>query len=54
MRPLVIPWLNSAVVREYMELREFMLSADDLDEVRRLLSQGGLLHLEGQKRKRRR
>lgn len=54
MRPLVIPWLNSAIVREYMELWEFMLSTADLDEVRHLLSQGRLLHLKGQKRKRRR
>ena len=54
MRPLVIPWLNSAIVREYMELWEFMLAADDLEEVRKLLSQGRLLHLQGEKRKRRR
>ena len=54
MRQLVIPWLNSAIVREYMGLWEFRLSAADLEEVQQLLSRGRLLHLKGQKRKRRR
>jgi hypothetical protein len=54
MRPLVIPWIDSTVVREYMALWEVMLSSDDLDEVRQLLHRGGLLHLKGQKRKRKR
>jgi hypothetical protein len=50
MRPLVIPWINSAVVRDYMGLWEFRLSPTDLDEVRRLLHQARLLHLEDPKR----
>ena len=54
MRPLVIPWINSAVVRDYMGLWEFRLPPADLDEVRRLLHRGRLLHPSGQKRKRRR
>jgi hypothetical protein len=54
MRPLVTPWITSRVVRDYMGLWEFRLSPADFDEVRRLLQQGRLLHLKGQKRKRRR
>ena len=54
MRPLVIPWINSAVVRDYMGLWELRLSPADLDEVRRLLHRGRLLRPKGQKRKRRR
>jgi hypothetical protein len=54
MRPLVIPWLNSRIVREYMGLWESRLSEADLEEVRQLLYRGRLLHLKGQNRKRRR
>ena len=54
MRPLVIPWINSAIVRDYLGLWEFMLPPADLEEVRQLLSRGRLLHLKGQGRKRRR
>ena len=54
MRPLVVPWINSTIVREYMELWEWRLAPNDLEEVRQLLYRGRLLHVEGQKRKRRR
>jgi len=54
MRPLVIPWINSAIVREYMGLWELRLPPDDLDEVRQLLHRARLLHVRGQKRKKRR
>ncbi len=54
MRPLVIPWINGTIVREYTRLWELRLPPDDLDEVRQLLHRGRLLHLEGRKRKRRR
>ena len=53
MRPLVIPWVTSTDVREYMGLWEFRLPPADLEEVRRLLYRGRLLHLKGQSRKRR-
>src|SRR5262245_13058790 len=52
MWPLVIPWINSTIVRDYMELWEFRLSASDLEEVRQLLYRGRLIHLKGQSRKR--
>ena len=45
MRPLVIPWIDSTVVRMQMGLWELMLSPADLDEVRRLLSRARLLHV---------
>ncbi len=54
MRPLVIPWINSAVVRDYMGLWELRLSPADLDEVQRLLHRRRLLPPKGQKQKRRR
>jgi hypothetical protein len=54
MRPLVIPWINSSVVSEYMGLWEFRLSEPDLEEVQQLLYRARLMHLTGHKRKRRR
>ena len=51
MRPLVIPWINTAIVREYMGLWELMLSEADLEEVRQLLQRARLLHRKGQSRK---
>ena len=53
MRPLVIPWINSAIVRDYLGLWESMLLPADLEEVRQLLYRGRLLQLKGQSRKRR-
>lgn len=54
MRPLVIPWINSAIVRDYLNLWELMLPPADLEEVRQLLYRGRLLHVKGQSRKGRR
>ena len=54
MRPLVVPWINSRIVCEYMGLWEFRLSDADLEEVRRLLYRGRLLHFKGQNRTKRR
>ena len=44
MRPLVIPWINSAIVRDCMGLWELMLSEADFEEVRQLLYRAPLLH----------
>jgi hypothetical protein len=54
MRPLVIPWIDATIVREYMGLWEFRLSEPDLDDVRELLSRARLLHRKSRTRKRRR
>ena len=54
MRPLVTPWINSTIVRDYLGLWEFTLPPADLEEVRQLLYRGRLLHLRGQSRTRRR
>ena len=54
MRPLVIPWINSTIVRESLGLWEYRLSPGDFKEVRQLLWRGRLLHLKDRKRKRRR
>ena len=54
MRPLVVPWINSTIVRDYMGLWEFRLPPNDLEEVRQLLYRGRLLHVVGRKRRRRR
>ena len=54
MRPLVIPWINSAIVREYIGLWELMLSPSDLEEVRQLLYAARLLQVQAQRRKGRR
>ncbi len=50
MRPLVIPWINGSIVREYMGLWELMLSPADLEEVRQLLDRERLLQPKGKKR----
>ena len=44
MRPLVIPWINSSIVRDCMGLWELMLSEADFEEVRQLLYRARLLH----------
>ena len=54
MRPLVVPWINSRIVANYMGLWEFRLSAAELEEVRQLLVRGRLMHAKGQTRKRKR
>ena len=50
MRPLVIPWINGSIVREYMGLWELMLSPADLEEVRQLLYRERLLQPKGKNR----